>query len=92
VTRAAPWQLELDSSALRTLRQIPERYAAAIVEHVTGPLLEAPRRLGGRLDRELGGYLCSRVGPYRIVYRVLDDERTVRVARIEHRADVYRLR
>ncbi|MEI8178616.1 hypothetical protein, partial [Aestuariivirga sp.] len=42
------WRLELDASALRTLRRIPERYAAAIVEHVTGLLLEVPRRLRGR--------------------------------------------
>ena len=86
------WGLSVDSAAERTLRQIPNRYAVAIVERITGPLLDSPRRIGAPLERELSGYLSLRVGPYRVVYRVLDAERLVRVVRIEHRSDVYRPR
>jgi mRNA-degrading endonuclease RelE of RelBE toxin-antitoxin system len=66
--------------------------AAAIVEFLVGPLLEAPERVGKPLQRELAGYHSARRGAYRIVYRILDDDRVVRVVRIEHRADVYRSR
>ena len=36
------------------------------------------------------GHLRARIGHYRIVYRILDDDRLVIVAVIGHRRDVYR--
>ena len=86
------WSLQVAASAERTLFRLPEGVAAAIVEFLVGPLLEAPERVGKPLQRELAGYHSARRGAYRIVYRVLRDDRIVRVVRIEHRADVYRAR
>lgn len=85
------YELQMAPSAERALARLPEFAAAAIVEFVTGPLLDAPERLGHPLVFELQGYLCARRGAYRVVYRVVD-ERYVRVVRIDHRADVYRAR
>jgi mRNA interferase RelE/StbE len=85
-----PWQLALAGSAERTLARIPDRVAAAVVEFLVGPLLEAPERVGKPLRYKLKGYWSARRGAYRIVYRLDHNERTVRVVRIEHRADVYR--
>jgi mRNA-degrading endonuclease RelE of RelBE toxin-antitoxin system len=34
----------------------------------------------------------ARRGAYKIIYRIMTEERVVRVVRIEHRADVYRQR
>jgi mRNA-degrading endonuclease RelE of RelBE toxin-antitoxin system len=64
--------------------------AAAVVEFLVGPLLEAPESVGRPLRFESGGYWSARRGAYRIVYRLDHKARTVRVVRIEHRADVYR--
>lgn len=86
------WSLRVAASAERTLARLPEAVAAAIVEFLVGPLLEAPERVGKPLQRELAGYRSARRGAYRIVYRILDDEHAVRVVRIQHRADVYRNR
>lgn len=86
------WSLRVAASAERTLARLPEAVAAAIVEFLAGPLLEAPARVGKPLQRELEGYRSARRGAYRIVYRIIDDECIVRVVRIEHRADVYRHR
>ena len=86
------WSLQVAASAERTLSRLPERVAAAIVEFLVGPLLEAPERVGKPLQRELAGYHTARRGAYRIVYRILHDDHAVRVVRIEHRADVYRTR
>ena len=86
------WSLQVAASAERTLSRLPEGVAAAIVEFLVGPLLEAPERVGRPLQRELAGYQSARRGAYRIVYRILDDDHCVRVVRIEHRADVYRTR
>lgn len=84
------WRLLVAPAAERTLARLPERVAAAIVEFMVGPLLEEPRRVGKPLQRELDGYWAARRGAYRIVYRVDDEASTVRVVRIDHRADVYR--
>lgn len=88
------YQLRVAKSADRTLARLPESAAAAIVEFLTGPLLENPRRVGKPLTLELMGYLSARRGPYRVVYRIddADADAAVYVLRIDHRADVYRRR
>lgn len=86
------WRLRVAASAERALARFPESVAAAIVEFMVGPLLEAPERVGRPLQRELAGYYSARRGAYRIIYRIDRDNREIRVVRIEHRADVYRNR
>jgi mRNA-degrading endonuclease RelE of RelBE toxin-antitoxin system len=87
----ATYQLKVAASAERTLARLPEFAAAAIVEFMTGPLLENPQRVGKPLRLELKGYHTARRGAYRVVYRI-EDGLTVSVVRIDHRADVYRTR
>jgi mRNA-degrading endonuclease RelE of RelBE toxin-antitoxin system len=87
-----PRQLALASSAERTLARLPETVAAAVVEFLVGPLLEAPERIGKPLRYELEGYWSARRGAYRIIYRLDHDSRAVQVVRIEHRSDAYRPR
>jgi len=53
-------------------------------------LLAEPLRVGKPLRRELVGMYSARRGVYRIIYEVVDGE--IRVLRIYHRADIYRLR
>jgi mRNA interferase RelE/StbE len=66
--------------------------AAAVTEFLTRALLENPNRVGKPLTREPGGYHSARRGAYRVVYQIDENERTVHVVRIDHRADVYRAR
>ena len=84
------WTLRVDRAAERVLARLPESVAAAIVEFVTGPLCEAPERVGRPLQRELTGLHSARRGAYRVVYQIDHEARVVRVLRIGHRADVYR--
>lgn len=88
----AGYRLVVAASAERSLRRLPEPVAAAVVEFLVGPLIESPRRVGHPLRRELAGLWSARRGPYRVVYEIDDDQRTVAVVRIDHRADVYRAR
>jgi mRNA-degrading endonuclease RelE of RelBE toxin-antitoxin system len=44
------------------------------------------------LQRELAGTWSARRGNYRIIYEIDNDENTILVLRIDHRADVYRPR
>ncbi|HEX9376014.1 MAG TPA: type II toxin-antitoxin system RelE/ParE family toxin [Actinomycetota bacterium] len=84
------WELVVAPSAERTLRRLPEKAAAAIVEFMLGPLLESPERVGHRLAGELEGLWAARRGPYRVAYELDEPAHEVHVVRIDHRADVYR--
>jgi mRNA-degrading endonuclease RelE of RelBE toxin-antitoxin system len=85
------YELQLAASAERALARLPDPAAAAVVEFITGPLLENPQRVGKSLVLELEGYWSARRGAYRVIYRIADHS-IVHVVRIDHRADVYRRR
>ena len=86
------YRLVVAATAERALGRLPEGVAAAIVEFMVGALLDAPRRVGHPLQRELAGLWAARRGPYRVVYEIDDDQQTINVVRIDHRADIYRPR
>jgi mRNA interferase RelE/StbE len=86
------WRLVLAASAERSLDRLPSKIATAIVEFMLGPLIEAPRRVGHPLERELAGLWSARRGAYRIVYELDEVGKVVNIVRIDHRSDVYRSR
>jgi mRNA interferase RelE/StbE len=88
----AEFELRVAPSAARSLERLPESVAAAVVEFITGALLQEPKRVGKPLVRQLAGYWSARRGAYRVVYALDEENRLVLVVRIEHRADVYRPR
>ena len=84
------FELRVAPSAARSLERLPGPVAAAVVEFVTGPLLEEPTRVGKQLTRQLSEYWSARRGAYRVGYAVDEEAKLVLVVRIEHRADVCR--
>jgi mRNA interferase RelE/StbE len=60
------------------------------VEFVTGPLPTDPHRLSKPLRFEFEGWRVARRGDYRVMFRLLEDDRVLYIGRIEHRAHVYR--
>lgn len=89
-----PYHLLITGPAARALAgRLPEKIATAVYEFVTTTLLENPRRLGKRLLLpSYAGTWSARRGAYRVLYEIDDDNRTVIVTAVEHRADVYRTR
>jgi mRNA-degrading endonuclease RelE of RelBE toxin-antitoxin system len=77
--------------ACRQLDRLPISVVAAVIETLDA-IASNPRPLGKPLRFELEGYWSARRGPYRIVYRVDDETRTISVVAVAHRADVYRPR
>ena len=71
---------------------LPEAVAAAAYEFLDGALLESPYRVGKRMRPPLAPALSARRGPYRVLYLVDDEARTVTVTSVSHRADAYRAR
>lgn len=87
-----PWELIVAPSAERGLARQPDKVAAAVVEFMSGPLLESPNRVGHRLRGELEELRAARRGPYRVVGEIDERVKELRVLRFDHRADVYRPR
>ncbi len=87
----APFELVVAGPAARTIAEtLPEAVSAAVIDFITGSLIENPRQIGRELRNELTGIYSARRGSYRILYRIDDGTRTVTVLRVDHRGDVYR--
>jgi mRNA-degrading endonuclease RelE of RelBE toxin-antitoxin system len=72
---------------------LPEDVAAAAVEFITGPLLDAPYRVGKPLRDKLTGFHSARLGTqWRVLYRIEESKRAVIVQDIQHRSTAYRRR
>ena len=83
------WTLLVSGPAARGIRQLPEKYALAVVAALRA-IETNPRRLGKSLRFELEGRWSARRGPYRIIYVIDDATSTITVLAVAHRADVYR--
>jgi mRNA interferase RelE/StbE len=87
----AGYELVVARPAARAIAEtLPEAVSAAVIDFITGSLIEDPRRVGRELRHQLAGIHSARRGSYRVLYRIDDTERTVTVLRIDHRGDVYR--
>lgn len=91
MTENSGYDLALGASARRALAQdLPESVAAAVIEFITGALVERPHVVGKPLHEPLHGIWSARRGAYRVLYRIDEPGRTVLVIRIDHRSDAYR--
>ena len=91
---AEPYELGLTRPARRAISELlPEDVAVSAVEFITGPLLEAPYRVGKPLQDKLAGFHSARLGTqWRILYRIDEAKRAVIVQDIQHRSAAYRRR
>jgi mRNA interferase RelE/StbE len=91
---AEPYELGMTRPARRAISALlPQDVAAAAVEFITGPILEAPYRLGKPLRDKLTGFHSARLGTQgRVLYRIDESKRVVVVQDIQHRSDAYRRR
>lgn len=72
------YEIVVTAPAVRAIREtLPEAVAFAVVDFITGPLLDNPRRVGAPLRDELEGVWSARRGTYRILHRIDEDEREV---------------
>ena len=92
MSRDQPYELVVTPPATRAIIRgvLPEAVAAAVIEFLTGALIEEPRRVGRALRGDLAGIHAARRGTYRVLYRINDSRHEVVVLRIDHRRDVYR--
>jgi len=87
------YELIVSGPAARAIGEgLPATVSAAVVEFITGALIDNPTQVGRQLRNELAGIHSARRGTYRVLYRIDESERTVTVLRIDHRREVYRSR
>jgi len=89
------YSVRLAPGVLQTLqagppRGIPLNAAWAIFEFIQGPLCQDPWRVSKPLHDELEGFRGARRGEYRVIIRIDEEQRVVRVVRVDHRSDIYR--
>ena len=82
------YSIRIKESAAKDLRRVAKPHRTRIVAAIDR-LAETPH-LGAALKGDLRGLRRLRVGDYRIVYEVRDDELVVLVVRVAHRRDAYR--
>lgn len=87
----APWEVLVMAPARRQIDRLPISVAAAVIETLD-TIATNPYRLGKPLRFELDGRHSARRGPYRIIYRIDDATRSIKILAVAHRADAYRPR
>ncbi|NIJ38635.1 mRNA interferase RelE/StbE [Sphingopyxis panaciterrae] len=85
------WTIDFDDGARRAFRKIAREQADRITRYL-GELtaLDDPRQRGKALTGGLKGLWRYRVGDYRIVVRIYDEQLLVLVLTLAHRCEVYR--
>jgi mRNA interferase RelE/StbE len=85
------FELVVAGPAARAIaEELPEAVAAAVIDVITGSLIDNPRRVGRQLRNELSGIHSARRGTFRVLYRIDEHRHEVIVLRVDHRRDVYR--
>ncbi len=84
----ASYRLLIKPSAVHELEALPLKERRRVVTRVWG-LADQPRPLG---CEKLSGHELYRLrqGNYRILYEIVDHDRSVTIIKIGHRRDVYR--
>ena len=85
------WQIELTEQARKQLKKIGHNEAKRITEYLRKRImpLEDPRQLGKPLQGELSIFWRYRVGDYRLICEIQDDELIVLVVQLGHRKGIY---
>ncbi|HEY5889394.1 MAG TPA: type II toxin-antitoxin system RelE/ParE family toxin [Acidimicrobiia bacterium] len=76
------YEVEITSDGLRRLSQLPPKIRDAALASVFGPIAENPARRGKPLLGELQWLRSARRGDYRIIYQIVDEERSIIIHRI----------
>lgn len=85
------WKVEWDERAVKDAQKLGHEERRRILEYLRERIAtdEDPRRLGKSLLADKAGLWRYRVGDYRIVCRIEDDQMIVLVIAVGHRSKIY---
>ncbi len=86
------WTLRISETARRQLKKLDRSTAQNLLRYMNRLLqqTEDPRQRGKALTANLSGLWRYRVGDYRVICQIEDDQLVVLVVGLSHRSDVYR--
>jgi len=85
------WRAELSPRALKQLSKLDKPTARRIIDYLREIASgEDPHSQGKELTGNLAGFWRYRVGNYRIIASIEDDELLILAITIDHRARIYR--
>ena len=96
MTSAEPYEVQLSPAAARSFRKVAPGQQDRVRQALERLAADAARtgRIGGKAVKTIQGVSDSfhrlRVGDYRVMYDVLDEDRVVLVLGIVHRGDLDR--
>jgi mRNA interferase RelE/StbE len=85
------WQVKFDDRASKELRKLDQQSQKRILIWIRENLAtsESPRRKGKSLKGSMKGLWRYRIGDYRIISQIKDDEVLILIVRVGHRKDIY---
>lgn len=85
------WTIKFDGSAKKELKKLDKQFQRNIRDYLREKIATDldPCRFGAPLRKNLSGLWKYRVGDYRIICDIQDQEITVLVLRVGHRKKVY---
>ncbi len=86
------WTVEWDDKARRVLRKLNRSTQADILRYFRERIMvdDDPRRFGKALRHELQGLWRYRIGDYRVVCQIQDEQLIVLALAVGHRRNIYR--
>lgn len=84
-------QIRFSAHALKQLKKIDRPVAMRIIDYLENKVaqLDEPRQLGKALQGQLANLWRYRIGDYRVIVEIQDEELVVYVVKIGHRKDIY---
>jgi len=82
------YKLLIDDRVVKDLWKIDRVWRVKILTTIKTKLIENPY-LGKKLVGDLSPYYRLRVGDYRVLYEIIENEVTVIVVKVKHRKNVY---
>ncbi len=83
------WRINFTPQAEKDLGRIDPQNARRIDLYLRDRVAPDPRAIGGPLKGELRDFWRYRVGDYRILAKLEDEQLLVLVVKVGHRSDVY---
>ena len=83
------YKLLIDDKVVKDLRKIDHTWRVKILIVIKTKLIKNPY-LGKKLVGDLSLYYRLRVGDYRVLYEIIENEVMVIVVKVKHRKNVYK--
>ena len=83
------WQIKWEDFAVKQLRKLDKQIEKRIISYLKKVVLQDPRKKGKPLTGDKSRFWRYRMGEYRIICRIVDDEFVVLIIAVGHRKEIY---